>query len=235
MNKNSINKDNNRTTIKSAGNYTNNNSNYLTRFSTSIKLFGRKNIINSNVLCNKMPLNQTFNFSNEFLFKRQQQKEKKENNSYFKNHNHNNTIINNSHNLYYKNFININSNNIFYSYKLKKIKDNSLEYLKTQINNNKICDENKNASNNKLKMDNFYYNYNHRLKNNNNLFRNLKAKNDVMISIKNLFNFFTKNNNTLDVFTVVNKKNIPEELFGIIKTIVRNCNTKKRFIEYILI
>ena len=58
-------------------------------------------------------------------------------------------IINNSHNLYYKNFININSNNIFYSYKLKKIKDNSLEYLKTQINNNKICDENKNASNNK--------------------------------------------------------------------------------------
>ena len=56
-----------------------------------------------------------------------------------------------------------------------------------------------------------------------------------MISIKNLFNFFTKNNNTLDVFTVVNKKNIPEELFGIIKTIVRNCNTKKRFIEYILI
>jgi hypothetical protein len=62
------------------------------------------------------------------------------------------------------------------------------------------------------------------------LFRNLKAKNDVMISIKNLFNFFTKNNNTLDVFTVVNKKNIPEELFGIIKTIVRNC--KKRFIEY---
>jgi hypothetical protein len=77
MNKNSINKDNNRTTIKYAGNYTNNNSNYLTRFSTSIKLFGRKNIINSNVLSNKMPLNQTINFSNEFLFKRQQQKEKK--------------------------------------------------------------------------------------------------------------------------------------------------------------
>ena len=42
----------------------------------------------------------------------------------------------------------------------------------------------------------------------------------------------TKNNNTLDAFTVVNKKNIPEEIFGIVKTIVRNCNIKKRFIEY---
>jgi hypothetical protein len=239
--KTSKNKDNNRTTITSAGNYTNNNSNFINRGSTSIKIYSSKN------------LNQTFNFSNAFLFKRQQQKK---NNSYYKNDN--NTIINNSHNLYYTNLININNNNnknntdnSDINYKKNKrlilanihnihnsinsfntnINDNSLDYLKTKINTNRICDENKNASNIKIYMGKLYSHHNHKLKSNN-LSRNLQAKNDVMISLKNIFKYITKNNKTLDVFTVVNKKNIPEEIFDIVKTIVRNCDKKKRFIEF---
>ena len=239
----SKNKDNNRTTITSTGNYTNNNSNFINRGSTSIKIYSSKN------------LNQTFNFSNEFLFKRQQQKK---NNSYYKNDN--NTIINNSHNLYYTNLININNNNksntdntninnkknkrlilanlhninnIYNSINSFNtiINDNSLDYIKTKINTNRICDENKNASNIKIYMGKLFNHNNNKLKSNN-LSRHLQAKNDVIISLKNIFNFITKNNKTLDVFTVVNKKNIPEEIFDIVKTIVRNCDKKKRFIEY---
>ena len=248
MNKNSKNKDNNRTTITSTGNYTNNNSNFITRGSTSIKIYSHKNLINYN-LFNKIPLNQTFNFSNEFILRRQQQKES---NSYC-NH-HNNTIINNSHHLYYTNSISNNNNKsiknnhnntvnkknkrLIFSHNLNlqnslnsnnsNNKDNSLEYLKTKINN-KICDENKNTSNIKINMEKRYY---HLRLNKNNITRKLQAKNDVMNSLKIIFNYIAKNNMILDVFTVVNKKNIPEEIYGIVKKIVRNCNKKKRFIEY---
>lgn len=115
MTKNSKNKDNiNRTTVTSLGNETNtyitNNSNIGTSDSTSVKLFSHKNLINSNVL-NKISLNQTFNFSNELIFKRQKQKEiekQKDSNSI---NSFNSHIINNSQNVYYANStINNNTN-----------------------------------------------------------------------------------------------------------------------------
>lgn len=36
----------------------------------------------------------------------------------------------------------------------------------------------------------------------------------------------------MDVFSVMNRKNIPKEIFNIFKTIIKSCNNKKRFIEY---
>ena len=254
MNKNSKNKDNhkdninNRTTITSMGKYTYSNST-ITRGSTNMKLINHKNLINYNIL-KKIPLNQTFNFSNELLFKRQKEKEK-ENNRYY------NKTINLSHNLDHNNFINnkksIKSNK---SYKVNKInnrknkrliilsnlnlnlnnsiktnysprnKDNSPDYLKQKTKSN-LSLHYKNISQMKIKKK-----YNNNPLNKNSLSQNLLAKKEIITSIKNIFYYISKNNDTLDAFAVVNKNNIPEKIYDIIKKIVNNCDKKKRFIEY---
>ena len=250
MNKNNKNKDNlnNRATTTSIGNYTNNYST-ITRGSTNIKLINHKNLINYNIL-NKIPLNHTFNFSNELLFKRQKEKEK-DNNSYY------NNTINNSHNLYYTNFVNnkkssIKSNKSNNAYKIKNKKnkriiflsnlnlnnsiktnysinkDNSPDYLKQKTKSN-LSLHYKNIS--KMKLDK-ETKCNHNSLNKNSLTQNLLAKKEIMNSLKKMFYHISKNNNTLDVFAVVNKKNIPENIYYIIKNIVKNCDKKKRFIEY---
>ena len=53
-----------------------------------------------------------------------------------------------------------------------------------------------------------------------------------MNSFKNIFNLITKNNKILDAFNVVNKNNIPSPIYEVVKTIVKNCNNKNRFIDY---
>ena len=268
MTKNSKNKDNiNRTTVTSLGNETNtyitNNSNIGTSDSTSVKLFSHKNLINSNVL-NKISLNQTFNFSNELIFKRQKQKEiekQKDSNSI---NSFNSHIINNSQNVYYANStINNNTNetsskkrknNILKVRKNKRLifsnnlnvgnstystissynKDSSFDNYKYKTKNNFIKEyKNKVFINSKINInDKKGFFAHHKLKSSNNLTENLITKNEIINSIKNIFCSIAKNNKILDVFTLVNKKDIPEGIYEIVKKIISFCDKKKRFVEY---
>ena len=57
-------------------------------------------------------------------------------------------------------------------------------------------------------------------------------KNEIINSFKNIFNKITKNNKILDIFSLLNKINIPSPIYNIIKTILKNCNNKNRFVEY---
>ena len=265
--KNNKSKDNNnRTTVTSLGNETNtyntNNSNIVACDSTSIKLFSHKNLINSNVL-NKISLNQTFNFANELIFKRQKEKEKlKDVNSI---NSFNSHIINNSQNVYYTNStltINNNTNensckkrnnNILKARKNKRLifsnnlnignsiystissnnKDSSLDNLKHKAKNN-FVKEYKNkvfiSSKNNI-IDKKVFFAHHKLRSCNNLTENLLAKNEVMNSIKSIFCFIAKNNKIMDVFAL-NKKNISEGIYDVVKKIISFCNQKKRFVEY---
>ena len=234
-NKNSKIKDN-RTTMTSLGNNTNNFST-ITRGSTNFKMRSHKNLNNSNAI-NKIPLNKTFNFSNELVFKRQTDKQNK---SYY------NNSINNSHNLYYINGINNNksiTNNI-----KNNIPKNKRLLFPNNLNNSITTNySNNNKSRIYLKKkskSNISYEYKHilNMKNNmeknnlsklknNNLTQDLKSKKEVMNSLKNIFYFITQNSIILDVFALVNERCIPEEIYGIIKKIVKNCDKKKRFIDY---
>ena len=252
--KNSKNKtrDINRTMATSIGNDTN-NSNFLTHGS-SIKLCNHKNYINSNI-SNKKPLNQTFNFSNEFLFRRQKRIEN--------NNSNNNQIINSLQKVYYTNSKTENNtirsqnyNNTFKTTKNKGIifsnnlcksiaisssnhKENSLDYLKSRVKCN-IRPTYKKISyfkiNNNNKDKNFNYNrihcQRHYKLNKNNLAQNLYTKNEIINSLKKIFYYINKNSKIMDVFSVMNRKNIPKEIFNIFKTIIKSCNNKKRFIEY---
>jgi len=268
MIKNSKNKDyNNRTTVTSLGNETNtlitNNSNIVTSDSASIKLFSHKNLINSNVL-NKISLNQTFNFSNELIFKRQKQKEREKQKNSNSFNSFNSHIINNSQNIYYTNSTinkntndnsskkknnnilkvrknkrlifsnNLNIGNSIYSTISSNNKDNSFDNFKHKTKNNFVKDyKNKvfiNSKNNINDKKGFYAH--HKLRSSNNLTENLLTKNEIINSIKNIFCTIAKNNKILDVFTLVNKKNIPEGIFEIVKKIISFCDKKKRFVEY---
>ena len=244
---NSMNKNNNKiidnynrttTTTASIG-YCSNNNSTIMRGSTNLKFCNSKNKINLNVW-NKIPLNRTFTFSNEFLLKRQKGKE---NNSYY----NNTSNINN--NLFYSNILNNNkgSNTIF---KVKNRK-NKILFFSPNLNLNYSLttnySNNKNSSIDYLKQKTTsnlgaHYNfskiksekgkkYSYNILNKTTLARNLLVKREIMNSFKNIFNFITKNNQTLDVFAILNRQNIPEELYDIIKKIVKNCNRKKRFIE----
>ena len=266
--KNSKNKDNNnRTTVTSLGNETNtyitNNSNIVTSDSTSIKLFSHKNLINSNVL-NKISLNQTFNFSNELIFKRQQQKEiekQKDSNSI---NSFNSHIINNSQNVYYTNSTinnntnensskkrnnniikvrknkrlifsnNLNIGNSIYSTISSNNKDSSFDNYKHKTKNNFVKEyKNKVFINSKINInDKKGFFAHHKLRSSNNLTENLITKNEIINSIKNIFCSIARNNKILDVFTLVNKKNIPEGIYEIVKKIISFCDKKKRFVEY---
>ena len=61
---------------------------------------------------------------------------------------------------------------------------------------------------------------------------NLIEKNEIINSFKNIFNKITKNNKILDAFSLVNRNNIPSPIYDIVKTILKNCNNKNRFVEY---
>ena len=268
ISKNSKNKDNNnRTTVTSLGNETNtyitNNSNIVTSDSTSIKLFSHKNLINSNVL-NKISLNQTFNFSNELIFKRQKQKEiekQKDSNSI---NSFNSHIINNSQNVYYTNSTinnntnensskkrnnniikvrknkrlifsnNLNIGNSIYSTISSNNKDSSFDNYKHKTKNNFVKEyKNKAFINSKINInDKKGFFAHHKLRSSNNLTENLITKNEIINSIKSIFCSIAKNNKILDVFTLVNKKNIPEGIYEIVKKIISFCDKKKRFVEY---
>ena len=66
----------------------------------------------------------------------------------------------------------------------------------------------------------------------NKIVSNLIEKNEIINSFKNIFNKITKNNKILDAFSLLNKINIPSPIYNIIKTILKNCNNKNRFVEY---
>ena len=232
---------NNRATTSSLGNFTNNNST-ITKGSTNAKFCSHKNLINYNTL-NKTSINHTFNLSNEFIFKKLKEKE----NSYY------NNTINNSNSLYYKKYIKNSKKNFRSNYNIKfrknrklpfsscliinnstlsnhsNINDNSPDYLRSKSNSN-LNDGYKQFYN--YQKEKVINNYCKNKLNKNNLARNLMNKNEIMNSLKNIFNYITKNKMILDVFGVVNIQNIPEEIYGIVKNIVKNCNQKKRFIEY---
>ena len=248
INKNSKNKDNinDLTTATSIGNYTNmQNYSTITRGSANLKLINHKNLINYNIL-NKNSLNHTCNFSNEFIIKSSKEKEK--NNSYY------NNTINNSYNLYpnkyANNKISIKNKKRNYIFKVNKNKNKGIIVSsKLNLNNSIKTNYSSNKDNSPdylihktksnlnlhyktiLQMKSYQENkyYGNGL---NNLTKNLLAKKEIMNSLKNIFYFISKNNKILDVFAVVNRKNIPEKLYDIIKTIVKNCDKKKRFIEY---
>ena len=61
---------------------------------------------------------------------------------------------------------------------------------------------------------------------------NLIEKNEIINSFKNIFNKITKNNKILDAFSLVNRNNIPSPIYDIVKTILKNCNNRNRFVEY---
>lgn len=211
-NKNNKNKDyyNIRTTTTSLGNRTNYYSS-ISRGSTNKKKCQNKKLINSNNNFNKIPFNHIFNYSNEFLIKKQ--KDKENNNTYY---NNTTTVINNSQNLLYTNF----------SYNNKRKIYNSPDYLSQRTKSN-IAVDYKNNSKIKLikKNKNFHPNLN-------NLSRNLMLKKEIINSLNNIFNCITKNNRTLDAFAIVNKQIIPNDIYNIIKKIVNHCDKSKRFIEY---
>ena len=213
-NKNSKNKDYNiRTTTTSMGNRTNYNSSIsrVSRDSTNRKFYKNKKLIKLNNM-NKIPVNHVFNYSNEFLLKKQKEKEI---NTYYNNRT---TIINNSqNNLFYTN-LSYNNN--------KKIRV-SPDYLSQRTKSN-IAADYKNFLKKKLLRKNKNYHPNL-----NNLTQNLIVKKEIINSLKNIFNLITKNNRTLDAFAIVNKKIIPNEIiYNIIKKIVNHCDKSKRFIEY---
>ena len=221
----------NRVTLVSNSNY----SNLITRGSTTIKLYKYQTIFNSKKI-DKIPKNnKNFNFSNELLFNKQIKEKGKENiNSNINYKNTFNKIINKQ-----KNKINLKNIN-------KKIRIRNKKKL--IIVNNNIISKNENTSSkifksnttlnaivNKSKKFQFHPTY-LKTKNNtiskNRITSNLIEKNEIINSIKNIFKLITKNNIALDAFSVVNKNVIPSPIYDVVKKIVRNCDNKKRFIEY---
>ena len=221
----------NRVTLVSNSNY----SNLITRGSTTIKLYKYQTIFNSKKIDKIPKSNKNFNFSNELLFNKQIKERGKENiNSNINYKNTFNKIINNQ-----KNKINLKNIN-------KKIRIRNKKKL--IIVNNNIISKNENTSSkifksnitlntigNKSKKLQFHPLY-LKTKNNtiskNRITSNLIEKNEIINSIKNIFKLITKNNIALDAFSVVNKNVIPSPIYDVVKKIVRNCDNKKRFIEY---
>ena len=209
-NKNSKNQDyyNIRTTTTSLGNHTNyySSTSRVSRDSTNKKKCKNKKLNKLNNM-NKIPLNPIFNSSNEFLLKRQKEKE---NNTYY---NNTKTIANNSQKLF---CTSLSYNNKIY---------NSPDYLSQRTKSNIANDYKIHSIIKLVKKTNNNPNVN-------NLAQNLMIKKEIINSLKNIFNFITKNNRILDAFAIVNRKIIPNEIYSIIKKIVNHCNKSKRFIEY---
>ena len=221
----------NRITLVNNSNY----SNMITRGSTNIKLFTKLDSFNSNKT-SKINKIKNSNYSNNILHLAQNQKKK---NQFIYNYNNKSTL--NPENT-------INLKNI--NRKIKKIKkkkliivnnsfirDNSLKKIKEK--NNKTIFALKTTVNktdypsNKSKFLSKFKNKN--INNNicrNKITSNLIEKNEIINSFKNIFNIITKNNKILDAFSLVNKNNIPSPIYDIIKTILKNCNNRNRFVEY---
>ena len=221
----------NRETLISNLNYSNN----ILIGSTYNKLSKNKNSFNSELL-NKLNKNKNFTFSNKFLLQSQKQTENKKIESY-KNIN-NKTIINQSNKI---NIKNIN----------KKIKIRKKKKL-IILNNNNISNnsfKNNNEKNKKSKtIENtsdylsyksqshaFYRSFKNLDKYNifrNKIRDNLLEKNEILNCFKNIFYIITKNSETLDAFSMVNKNNIPSPIYEIVKNIISTCHNKIRFVEY---
>ena len=63
------------------------------------------------------------------------------------------------------------------------------------------------------------------------LMNNLLNRNGIINALINVFSFISKDNNYLDVFSNLNRKNIPSDIFEPVQFIVKNCNQKQRFIS----
>ena len=64
------------------------------------------------------------------------------------------------------------------------------------------------------------------------LTENIISKNEIENCFKNIFNYICKNqkHDYLDVFSNMNTKNIPSEIYKPIQYVIKNCNNKRRFI-----
>ena len=67
--------------------------------------------------------------------------------------------------------------------------------------------------------------------NRNGLMNNLLNKNEIIKAFNNVFCFISKDNNYLDVFSSLNRKSIPSDIFEPVQFIVKSCNQKQRFIS----
>ena len=213
--------------------FNSNYSNMITRGSTNIKLFKKIDAFNSNKL-GKINKIRKPNYSNGLLYNTQ--KEKKKNLNY----NINNCTLNPENTINLKNInrkikkgkkkkLIIVNNSIITDYSFNKIKEKNTKTIfvpKTTVNKTDYLP-------NKYK---FHSIFGKQDKNNticrNRITLNLIEKNEIINSFKNIFNLITKNNKILDAFTVVNKNNIPSPIYEVVKTIVKNCNNKNRFIDY---
>jgi len=156
-------------------------------------------------------------------------KKNKMNKRYLLFNNNNKTIIGPSNETYVhqKNQTNFKSNNN--NYHLKKNKchiSNKTEYvINGYINNNLFKKEFKLPQTGKIiRKTKKYFEINF-LKN------NIISKNEIENSFKNIFKFLTKNNNYLDVFSVMNPKTIPAKIYKSIQSVIKSCNNKQRFIS----
>lgn len=61
---------------------------------------------------------------------------------------------------------------------------------------------------------------------------NILIKNDIVNSLKKIFRTISKDINNLDVFSVLNRKCIPNEIYEPVYFIIKSCNQKKRFITF---
>ena len=219
----------NRVTLVSNSNY----SNFIPRGSTTIKLYKYQTIFNSKKI-DKIPRNsKNFNFSNELLFNKQKKEKGKE------------TISINYKNPFNKG-INVQKNKINLKNINKKLRIRNKKKL--IIVNNNIITKNENISSKLLKSnttsnttDNnskkfqihpLYWKIKNNTISKNKITSNLIEKNEIINSIKNIFKLITKNNTALDAFSMINKNVIPSPIYDVVKKIVRNCDNKKRFIEY---
>ena len=60
---------------------------------------------------------------------------------------------------------------------------------------------------------------------------NSSNRNEIIKALNNVFCFINKDRNYFDVFSNLNRKNIPSEFFEPVHFIIKNCNQKQRFIS----
>ena len=220
----------NRVTLINNSNY----SNLINRGSSNVKLVKKLDSVNS-YKSNKINKIRNSNCSSNLLYKPQNQNKK---NQY--SYNDNKRTINPENTINLKNInrkikkakkkkLIIINNSFITDNSFKKIKEKNTKTIfvpKTTVNKTDYLQ-------NKSKFFSKFRNYN---KNNaicrNKITSNLIEKNEIINSFKNIYNIITKNNEILDAFSLVNKNNIPSPIYDIVKTILKNCNNRNRFVEY---
>ena len=210
----------NRATLVSNLNY----SNMISRGSSNLRLYKKIEPFNSSKI-SKINQQKNSNFSNDLLFVNKKQKIPKQN------YIDNKSVINHENSINLKNI----------NRKLKQVKKKKIII----VNNSFKTDKSIKKNNNKLLMPKttkhqtkFHSIFGELIKNKNKIIckngitSNLIEKNEIITSFKNIFNIITKNNRILDAFIVINKNNIPSPIYEIVKNVVKNCDNKKRFIQY---